>query len=847
MRRPHPSCPLPSSRVRSSVHPTPASCVHDRKSARRARLTRGPLALAAAGMLAGSMLARADGPVHPGLYVPPVNAFIVDPAETPIALEFGPAPLADVQSALDAARAGDPDSPIVLTLRGTYTVTDAPLALPSTTALVLYGTIKAALDATAPSLIAIAGQTKVAVAGGLLDGSHANLAGIAAVGATKVHLDAVTVVNTGQDGIVLQGRGNTVWNSGSAITRCDVARAGGNGITIAAITQTLVLDSFVHANAGAGIQLSAAHSSVVNSVSQANGVGTLVDGPDDLIADNELRSSMGPGLLLAASSVNTAVLRNVIGDSGGPGIDLDGQNNLIHANTLTNTTDLIERSGGNWVVPRSRPLLAPLSRYFYPPTVENPHGDTVMNARGRTDLSIDSGSISNVQQIYDAARQQNPDDVLVLHVNGDFTLDGPPLRLGSNTAVILDGTIHVPPGSTAGQAVTAAGPVEFVSISGGTIDLGGRSMEGIFFSSATMAHIDGVTVLRGGQRDVRAGKGMIHLQHGSGYNILRANTVDQSGGRCIWTQESSSRYIVLENHLTNCNMDAVDFDSSTSNSVAIGNLNENNRRYGVFIEQSDSLNKVYGNLTTTRDIPGTPGHGIGVYNNATSSATRGITDKNTVFSNTSDVIANGLRVGSIATASGGVAETAHTFFFNNVVTNNTGDAVLVDTQFPRSIENYFSQTVLSGNRTDLNSHPSNGAAPPDFFNPPPAVNLAWNQPATASSTAAGSDPASAADGLASTSWLAGDEPRPSLTVDLGSDVSFERVVLKQRDSRAIRRIRLQISEDGVGFTDIPGTSLRLRLVRNVHFAPVTARFLRVQIEEISEGKVGLEEVSVYPQ
>jgi len=179
-------------------------------------------------------------------------------------------------------------------------------------------------------------------------------------------------------------------------------------------------------------------------------------------------------------------------------------------------------------------------------------------------------------------------------------------------------------------------------------------------------------------------------------------------------RDEGARYIVLENHLSNCKEDGVDFDSSTSNSLAIGNFSEDNLRYGVFIEQSDSFDKAYGNFTTTRGVADIPGHGVGIYNNATSSGARPVTDKNTVFSNTSDVIANGLRVGSIATATGGRAETAHSFLFNNQARNSRSDGILHDTQFEGSIENYFSQTVLSGNGGDINSHPSNGAAPPDF-------------------------------------------------------------------------------------------------------------------------------------
>src|SRR5262249_61457384 len=99
--------------------------------------------------------------------------------------------------------------------------------------------------------------------------------------------------------------------------------------------------------------------------------------------------------------------------------------------------------------------------------------------------------------------------------------------------------------------------------------------------------------------------------------------------------------------------------------------------------------------------------------------TRPVTDNNTVVRNASDAMATGLRVGSVAVA-GGIAETAHTYLFNNVV-RNAGDAILFDTQFPRSVENFFSQTVLAGNRQDINSHPSNDAGAPDFFNPHSAV------------------------------------------------------------------------------------------------------------------------------
>src|SRR5262245_23368792 len=468
-----------------------------------------------------------DGPNRKGVYVPPSGGYVHDPAESPVALEFGLALLASVQKGLDAARAADPVSPIVLTLTGAYTVTDTPLTLPSRTSLVLYGTLRADEAATAKSLIAIAGTSACSVAGWRRDRLGLPLAGIRAECSRKVNIDAVTVINTGQDGVALGGAGNDVWNSGSAITRCEVTGAGGNGITVASIPQAIVLDNLVRGSRGAGVALGAVHRSAVNNVIEGNEVGVVVDGSDDLVADNELRGNRSGGLRLAASSAGVTVLRNAVLVNSGSGIDLDGSNNLVYANRLRNAIDLVDRAAANWVVGRGRSLAAPLSRYFYPPTIDNRHSEPVMNGRNRTDLAVDAGAhptIADVQQLYDAARAERPDDVIVLTLTGAFTVGSAPLILQSRTALLLDGIIDVPTTSGVSEAIRGANPSEFISVSGGTIELNGRSREGIFFPSTTMAYVDGVTVRRGGERDVRAGKGMIHFQRGGGYAIVRGGT-----------------------------------------------------------------------------------------------------------------------------------------------------------------------------------------------------------------------------------------------------------------------------------------------------------------------------------
>jgi len=790
--------------------------------------------------------AQTVGPHRPGLYVPPPATYVVDPTETPIALQFDSVPVSIIQKHLDAIRANNSESPILLTLTGTYWVFDKPLTLPSKTSLVLYGTIAALPGAKATSLLSISGQSKVAIAGGALEGNFAQLAGIDAEASTKINIDSVTVRNTGRDGIVLSGNGNTVFDSGSAITRCDVAGSAGNGITVRSITQALVLDNFPHDNKGAGIEISSAHSSVVNNSARGNGIGILSEGDNNLISDNEANKNENAGIQLSGSSSNTSLLRNAVMQNRSTGVDFDGTNNLLYNNQLSNSTDLTDRSTTNWVVAHTRSLQAHSSQYFYPPTIDNQHNDPIVNGLGRVDVTVNSSNVTAVQAIYNVTVQQNPNSFIVLHMNGDFTVDTAPLTLGSNTAVLLKGTIHVTQNVT--NAITTTNPASFISISGGTIDLAGHPVEAVFFPTAMMTYIDQLTVLNGGVRDTRTSKSMIHLQRGGGYNILYRNIVNQAGGRCIWTQYANSRFVVLENQLSNCNMDAVDFDSSTSNSFAIDNKGIDNLRYGVFIEQSDSFNKVYGNFTTTRDIPNPPGHGVGVYNNATSSGARSITNGNTVFSNVSDVISNGLRVGSIATASGGIAETAHTFLFNNVVKNSRTDGTLFDTQFPNSIENYFSQTAFSNNGDDLRAIQSNGATPPDFFNPLSSVNLAYNHPTTASHSASGFEPANAVDGLAFTSWKSEGSSQASFTVDLGSNIEFQRVTLKSANPLSLfQLVELQVSDDGVHFSALQNVANSPGTVRTFRFRATSSRYVRLNIRDLVGSEIDVTEFGVYPQ
>lgn len=641
------------------------------------------------------------------LYVPPPNnAFITDPNEQQVVLNVSSGSISDAQATLDAARSSNPDAVIVLNLTGTYTVSDTPLTFPSKTALVLTGTIQAAPGTTATTLIFINGQSKVSISGGLLDGAGADVNGIQVASSGKVNIDLVTIRNTGREGILFSGLGNTVWGSGSTITRCEITGSAAAGIKIQQATQVLALDSNIHDNAGAGVDTAAVHGAIVHNTLARNGVGVSIQGSDTALTDNTFDAN-GTGLRLTSASANNSCLDNIISNSTTVAIDLNGSNNLVYANALTgNASDLASAGTTNFVIPDAAPLSAPGNGYFYPPTVGNPHSDAIiMNGMGRTDLTVNGTTLADVQSQYNSARAANPGNVMVLHMNGTFTHNAAPLTLASNTAVLLNGTINVT--STASGPVINGSSLQFVSISGGTIECNSRVMEGINLAGSTI-YLDHVTVQHCGVQATRSTSNSIHLHNGSKYNIIRDSRVDVSGGRCIWTQNSSIRYIVVGNHTSHCQQDGIDFDSHTANSLAKGNLSENLTRYGIFIEEGDQFVKAYGNTMTHT------GRGLNFFANAT-----GPTRRNMGFCNQIIANSNGVRTGAI---NGNTTD--ENFVFNNTIQGTTGNGIQVDAI---GTNNYFSNNILSGNKKDLSIDPTGGA---DFFNnpsltdaTPPVLNL----------------------------------------------------------------------------------------------------------------------------
>jgi len=628
------------------------------------------------------------------LYTVPNSTFVQNPSgDSVIVINDASGSVATLQTAINNARSANPNSVIAVHLLGgaTYWVGSFGLVLGSEECLVGTGaTIKATNSSVAVPLVQIsAGATNVSVAGGTFDGSSANIYGIYAPSSSaRVNIDKVTVLNCGQDCIQLNGNGGGTFDNEMTVTRCDVSGSPSHsGISIWNTTQTTCLDNNCHSNA-VGIWLgNCAYCTIANNTCESNATGIdFNSGSGNYIANNSCNNN-GTGILLDGSS--SMVVSDAMGGNSVAGINSSGSGNIYVDNLFTagNAANFINGGSGDDVVAYKGSLSASSQNYFYPPLIDNQHTTTIVNGLGRYDLyDSSSGPIDNVQSEYNAAISANPGDVIVLHLNGTYTVGSNPLTLSSDTCVLLGGTIQINSSTTASCAVTANSGAAYISISGGTIDGGtssppSKGRDAIYFSGIGMFQIDAVTMQHFGNNSSRVGgSDVVRIDHGSTPRIVTRCTVNGGSARGIWLATSGPRNVVSDNTVTDVQMDGVDCDESTSASLVKFNYLYGNSRYGVFLEQSASDNCILGNVCNYNSS-----YDIGCYNN--SSTPRGATAYNSIICN-SLLGGNGLRNGS--TGDGNSVTSSDNFFFNNTVINANIQSQLYGAQ------NYYSQNYLSG-------------------------------------------------------------------------------------------------------------------------------------------------------
>jgi len=675
----------------------------------------------------GSMGSLFSGSIPSSAYTPPTSfPFIQQPTgEKVVSLQDTSGSIATLQGMIDTARVSNPESFLVIYLKAaaTYSVTTAPLVLGSKMCLLGGGaTFSASSSSAATSLIYISpGSSFVSMSQSTLSGGSANLYGIEARGVNRVHLDQVTVTQTGKDGIYLKGMGSTVFDNEITITRCQaslVSSAGYSGIHIVDATQAICMDTIANNNSVGILLESSAYCTLFNNQANNNSsTGIVLNNSNDCKVTKNQCSNNAIGLATWGSSsskqYNIFVGNEVEG--AGTGFSLGGAANILYRNKIS--TSLISRistmgSGVQRIITTDTAYtLNSNQEYFYPPTAYNQHSDLIMNGKMRTDVTTAADSLSAVKRTYDAACAANPGNFIVLHLTAPQITGDVPINLNSCTSVILDGTINLNPGITAFTATSST----HICITGGMIlggNTGGRS--GVSFTDCSRILIENVSLHNFGDKNTRVGNSDVIAFFNCGTpTIVTGCSLDGGAARGIWTK-SGSGYIITENSSANMNMDGIDVDAFTSDSLVQMNTTTGNIRYGFLVEEGSQHNQLICNTSVSNLM------GINVYASAA-----GPTSYNSFIGNTCQSNPRGLRVGGgISTytniSTGMVTTTTNrsdsNFFFNNAVRNtlsstNTSDAAICAQV--RASENYFSQNSLISNAKDYSV--TNSAV---FFNFP---------------------------------------------------------------------------------------------------------------------------------
>ena len=645
-------------------------------------------------------------------YTPPTSFPFIQQLsnEKVVSLQETSGSISTLQDMIDTARTSNPDSFLVIYLKAaaTYSVTTTPLILGSKICLIGGGAIfSTSANSTASSLIRISpGSSFVSITQTTLRGGSANLYGIEAPGVSRVHLDQVTASQTGKDGFYLQGMGSTIFDNEITITRCQatlVSTSGYAGIHIVDATQAVCMDNIANNNFIGILLESSAHCAFFNNQANSNSSAGIVLNNSSCCKVTKNQCSNNAVGLATLGSPNDKQYNFFVGNEAqgtGTGFSLGGAANILYRNTISpNLSNRIATTGSGIQRIYSTDAAYTLStnqEYFYPPTAFNQHSDLIMNGKTRTDVTTAANTLSAVKTAYDAACAANPSNFIVLHLTAPQITGDATINLNSCTSVILDGTINLNPGIT---AFTATGSTH-ICLSGGMI-LGGNTTArpGLSFANCSRVIIENMTLNDFGDKATRVVNSDVIVFAGCGTPcIVTGCTINGGAARGIWTKgntiSSTAGFILSDNSVSNVNMDGIDFDITTANSLAIDNTCSNNIRYGIFTEEGANLNHVIRNVCANNEI------GINVYSKENYNTIR-----NTFIGNICTGNQRGIRLGAA-----NPWETSQNFAFNNRIYGSTSSGI--DSQGQGSA-NYLSQNLFSSNVANLGSTIS-----AVFFNPP---------------------------------------------------------------------------------------------------------------------------------
>jgi len=640
---------------------------------------------------------------RPAYFAPPESPYILHKEEHIQSITISKGTVSDLQAKIDDCRLAHPDDVIVVCLEVPLVVKKAPLRLPSRMCLILDDGVQitAHRSAKAEVLILIESAEFVSVSGvgldrAVLDGQSKCPSAIMVRNSGRINFDYLDIRNCVNTAVDYIGRGSDRISDAGSVTRCRISHCGANGLHARDSAQFVCLDNDIFNNRGTGIDVDSLDAAIVNNYCWNNTIGITAGGARGAVAENVLRDN-GTGILLSESSGHKLVTYNRL-EGNATGVVVEGNANPIYYNDLENERELVIRGEKNVVAGHLNLLpeegTAPDNVYFNPPTVANNHKDEIIvNGKGRFDVTIQSGEegpmpLADVQRRINEARVEHPDDVLVLHLQGNFEAlgEGTGLQLPADTCVVLHGTVRSNSEGMAGKdtqlIMMDKGGV--ASWSGGIIDGNFQPYHAINIPGGNIAVIDRVIVKRAGFN------GIATKHHHGGHRpvLIRGCTVVNSQNRGIWIHVCSNVH-AIRNVSSGNRSDGIDFDAYGNASTALFNVCTGNQRDGFFVEEAVKNCLMFGNVLDQNRCCG-----IGVWNNQV----KGNTGRNVIICNTCEGNGNGITVGGRHSEYSG----NDNFFFNNICIRNVHRGFNYRNSSAKN--NYCSQAILFDNPENLSNN-----------------------------------------------------------------------------------------------------------------------------------------------
>lgn len=659
-----------------------------------------------------------------GFFKPTQAPFYIQPGEKLATVTLNSATAEEAQKNIDDACKNNPNSTIVIELKGVITVRTMPLRLPSRTNLKFApdAGIKADSSATAKSLIEINNAEFISLSStsdkaAVIDGLSKIATGIRIRKSSRLNIDQIQIQNCTGTAIDFFGKDEKLVNQASSVTRC-VFTNNAIGLRIQNTAGFICLDNkFANHNTTA-LDITSLNSVVAGNTFVKCAEGIKSNSNRGSITRNQF-SECPVALKLEMLGENNLVYENT--SEGPTTLSVAGATQEFFQNKMEATVNIVERSttGSHFIQNTGFKVNSTQdAAVFNPPTILNPHKDSnIAPGHGRFDLTFPPAGTKNkdeataydlakIQPKLDKARSEHTNDILVVYLNGTFvakSMDG--LKLPDNTCVILDGTIY----SNTGVArdpqwkapwVRGAPTSQLIrmplkgysSFSGGTIDGGHQATWGIHagFSTPLSGLIQSVTILN------CSGDGIyIKGRRNKDPLIIHLNTSNGSRGRGIWPHVCGPVY-TLQNHCEANGKDGIDLDASCKENITLFNTCIKNKRHGVFIEEATHDNIVFAN-----ELNENGGRGVHVWNEEVA----GDTTNNSIVSNTcfnnQDGVYAGARAKYAATHANKGEETTifanRNFFFNNYCVDNKRMGIGAGNN--HATENFFSQSIVNSNST----------------------------------------------------------------------------------------------------------------------------------------------------